>query len=146
MVVWHAGALIHKSTWVVGVVSSAMATTTTTNDTDDAAAGASSDTSVPPPAVITEQNDDDVDHLHHAASAAAGSAQQGPESILPHMRPSTLPVLEMSALEAFNAAKNPMWVMTFVPNHAAYVFANHECEISHNKTQEELVRECVRAC
>ena len=41
-------------------------------------------------------------------------SQEAP--ILPHMQPSSLPVLNMDALEAFNAAKNPMWVTTFAPN------------------------------
>eukprot|EP00750_Incisomonas_marina_P025102 INCI5321.3.p1 GENE.INCI5321.3~~INCI5321.3.p1 ORF type:complete len:989 (-),score=174.21 INCI5321.3:4241-7207(-) len=68
--------------------------------------------------------------------AGAGAAANDP--VLPHMRPSKLPVVELEWLEAFNAAQNPMWVMSFVPNKACYVWANRECEISHGKTVKEL--------
>lgn len=70
----------------------------------------------------------------------AGPGVAANDPVLPHMRPSKLPVIEMEWLEAFNAAKNPIWVMSFVPNKACYVWANRECELSHGKTVKELVR------
>ena len=114
---------------------------------DDTATTPERSTSASPPTTATTS-------AGAGAGAGIGAGAAGvdddliarsPPSAQRHRGPSTLPVLEVSHLQAFDALRNPVWILTCEPNRTRYVWANKETQRVHEQTLEEMVRENERA-